>query len=455
MSRRRVALVSSEPLRERSAGIGIRYLELARRLPAAGPGPGIDVVAVSPAPEDEVPLPEGTARRFVAGRLPEILADCDAAVAQGQLANDLLRECPELPTAIDLYDPWLVENLHYAEELGLDPYRNDHATWVLQLSRGDFFLCSSEEQRLYYAGFLTALGRVNPHRLERDPDLAGLIAPVPFGVPRELPPHRPYLPELLGPPGPRERRLLFGGLYDWYDPDTLLDALERLADRAGPDAADWRLLLIRNPNPGTTPQRLLRRVERRCRERGWWGRQVELLDWVPAERRWDLLRDVDALVAPHRPSLETRLSMRTRFLEAVAAGCPVITSEGGTVSRLLREEGAGRVVPPGDPEALARALEDLLRDPDRPADGTDGAEPGQPARPGRGAQALAERFAWDRVLEPLVAFCENPRRDPTKDDFAFRPPTVAPPDAAGFRVRRRLRTTRLGRWLGRRLRGAQ
>ncbi len=444
---RRVALVSSEPLRERSAGIGIRYLELARRLPRAG----IDVVAVSPAPEDEVPLPEGSARRFVAGRLPEILADCDAAVAQGQLANDLLRECPELPTAIDLYDPWLVENLHYVEELGLDPYRNDHATWVLQLSRGDFFLCSSDEQRLYYAGLLTALGRVNPHRVAGDPDLAGLIAPVPFGVPQELPPHQPYLPDILGPPRPGERRLLFGGLYDWYDPDTLLDALERLADRAGPDAADWRLLLIRNPNPGTTPQRLLRRVERRCRERGWWERRVELLDWVPAERRWDLLRDVDALVAPHRPSLETRLSMRTRFLEAVAAGCPVITSEGGTVSRLLREEEAGRVVPPGDPEALARALEDLLGDLEREPVGAGHEDGGGHAR---GARALAERFAWERVLAPLVAFCENPRRDPTRDDFAFRPPTVAPPDAAGFRVRRRLRRSRVGRWLRRRLRGA-
>ena len=182
VDRPRLALISSEPLRPRAAGIGIRYLELARRLPEAG----VDVVAVSPADPEEVPLPPGTARRFVAGRLPEILADCDAALAQGQLANDLLLECPELPAAIDLYDPWLVENLHYTAELGLDPYRNDHATWVLQLSRGDFFLCSSDEQRLYYLGFLTALGRVNPRRVEQDPDLAGLIVPMPFGVPSEL-----------------------------------------------------------------------------------------------------------------------------------------------------------------------------------------------------------------------------------------------------------------------------
>ena len=33
---KRVLLLSSEPLRPRMAGIGVRYLELARRLPAAG-----------------------------------------------------------------------------------------------------------------------------------------------------------------------------------------------------------------------------------------------------------------------------------------------------------------------------------------------------------------------------------------------------------------------------------
>jgi glycosyltransferase involved in cell wall biosynthesis len=413
----RIALLSSEPLREKVGGIGVRYLELARRLPAHG----VEVVAVSPADPGETPLPPGSVRPFAAGRLAETLADCDAAVAQGQLANDLLLECPELPVAVDLYDPWLVENLHYAPELGLDPYRNDHATWVLQLSRGDFFLCSSEEQRLFYLGFLAALGRVNPRRLEMDPDLAGLIAPVPFGVPEELPPHRP----LLEPRAPGERRLLFGALYDWYDPWTLLDALELLAPepQAGPAAA-WTLLLIRHPDPAGTPQRLMRRVEERCRERGWWGTRVRVLDWVPAERRYDLLRDVDLLVAPHRPSLETRLSMRTRFLDALGAGLPVVTSEGGTLSRLLREEGAGWVVPPGDARALAAALEEALA---------------EPARHAAGAAVLARRFAWDRALEPLVAFCRAPRRDPTKEDFAFRPATEAPPDAPGFRLRRKLR----------------
>ena len=409
----RVALLSSEPVRERMAGIGIRYLELARRLPR----PGVEVVLISPAPRAEVPPVPGEVRIFEAGRVRELFADCDAAVAQGQLANDLVLACPELPTAIDLYDPWLVENAHYLDTLGLDPWRNDHATWVLQMSRGDLFLCASAEQRLYYAGFLTALGRVNPERLAADPDLEGLLVEVPFGVPDQLALHRPLLPARRG----GEKRILFGGLYDWYDPFTLLDALERLP------GLDWELYFVTNPNAEVTPQSLLGQVEERCRARGWWGDRVRALDWVPAERRFDLLRDVDLLCSPHQPSLETRLSLRTRFLDALAAGCPVVVSEGGTVARLVREHGAGWVVPPADAAALAAVLHAALGD------------EGERERRRAAGRALAASFAWDRVLGPLVEFCQEPWRDPTRERFAFKPETVAPADALGFRLRRRLK----------------
>jgi glycosyltransferase involved in cell wall biosynthesis len=147
---------------------------------------------------------------------------------------------------------------------------------------------------------------------------------------------------------------------------------------------------------------------------------------VPAERRFDLLRDADVLVSPHRRSLESRLSLRTRYLDAAAVGCPVVATEGGAAARLIAEHGAGRVVPPGDPEALAAALAALLD--------------GGPSDSERaGLRALAARFTWDRVLAPLVAFCRDPRQDPTKERYAFRPPPIAPADSLRFRLRRRLR----------------
>jgi glycosyltransferase involved in cell wall biosynthesis len=288
---------------------------------------------------------------------------------------------------------------------------------VLQLSRGDFFLCASEEQRDFYLGFLTALGRVNPERLRLDADLRGLIDVVPFGVPDELPAHRPWLaPATDGAP-----RLLFGGLYEWYDPWTLLSALDSLLDLR------WRLLFARNPNAGSTPQALLAAVERWVAQRGAaWRDRVELFDWAPIARRFDLLRDVSLLVSTHADGIETRLSLRTRFLDAMAAGCPVVTSDGGTVARLLRESGGGWVVPRGDAPALARVLRSVLESP---------REARARAEVGR---ATARTFTWSTVLAPLERFCAAPAVDPTREAFAFRPESPIPADDWRFRIRRKI-----------------
>ena len=414
----RVALLTAEPIRRRMAGIGIRYLELARRLPDFG----LDVVLFTTGPPEEVPR-EGLVsavdvRPFERGQLARLLADCDVAVTQGQVANDLLIEVPDLPTAVDFYDPFLVENFHYLDTLGLDPYRNDHATWVLQLSRGDFFLCSCEEQRQYYLGFLTAVGRVNPHLVRDDPDLRSLIAVVPFGMSLEFGEPCPLLPER----GVGEKRLLFGGLYDWYDPWPVLEALERL------DRPEWSLWLVRNPNPDGTPQKLFEEVRRWAEKRGFWETRLRTIDWVPADRRYDLLRDADLLVATHRSSLETRLSLRTRFLDALAIGRPVVTTEGGAISRMLKESGAGWVVPERDPDAVAAAFQEILE-----------GDPGLVEARCQAGRQLAEAFAWDKVLEPLVTFCREPRQESTKTEFAASLATAAPRDGLLFRLRRRWR----------------
>ena len=48
-------------------------------------------------------------------------------------------------------------------------------------------------------------------------------------------------------------------------------------------------------------------------------------------------------------------------------GTPVVTTDSGDHSEVVRASG-GQVVPPGDPEALARAMEaTLIRKPDRDA----------------------------------------------------------------------------------------
>lgn len=72
-----------------------------------------------------------------------------------------------------------------------------------------------------------------------------------------------------------------------------------------------------------------------------------------------------------------------KLFEYLAAGLPVLVNTPGWVARLVEAEGAGIVVPPGDPQAAARALDAL-------------ADPTARAAMGLRARALAERF--DRTL---------------------------------------------------------
>jgi glycosyltransferase involved in cell wall biosynthesis len=52
----------------------------------------------------------------------------------------------------------------------------------------------------------------------------------------------------------------------------------------------------------------------------------------------------------------------TVVLEAMAAGRPVVAANCGGIPELVEAEATGILVPPGDPHALARALERLLTD---------------------------------------------------------------------------------------------
>jgi len=103
------------------------------------------------------------------------------------------------------------------------------------------------------------------------------------------------------------------------------------------------------------------------------------------------------------PSLETELSFRTRVLDFLWAGLPVVSTAGGPAARLVEKSGSGRVVP-ARADALAAAVVTLLRDEEARA------------RASERALDTAKSFRWSRTLEPLVRFAAAPRRIPRRRD---------------------------------------
>jgi glycosyltransferase involved in cell wall biosynthesis len=83
-------------------------------------------------------------------------------------------------------------------------------------------------------------------------------------------------------------------------------------------------------------------------------------------------------------------------IEAAAAGCAVIASAHGGLPEIIRDGETGRLVPPNDPGALARAAAELLDDPS--------------ARDRLGAAAsldVRERYSAPRVLESIQALYDS------------------------------------------------
>ncbi|MEN8374462.1 MAG: glycosyltransferase family 4 protein [Gemmatimonadota bacterium] len=80
------------------------------------------------------------------------------------------------------------------------------------------------------------------------------------------------------------------------------------------------------------------------------------------------------------------------LIEAMAYGRPAIASDAGGIPDIVRHGENGLLVPPGDAEALAAAIESLALDPARVAD-----------LGRRGREYVAERFGWPSVIGSLEA----------------------------------------------------
>ncbi len=78
------------------------------------------------------------------------------------------------------------------------------------------------------------------------------------------------------------------------------------------------------------------------------------------------------------------------YLDAMACGVPCVGTRIEAVPEIVRHGDTGLLVPPGDPEALAAALERLLADPLLAR-----------AMGARGRQRVVSRFSWTHVAERL------------------------------------------------------
>jgi glycosyltransferase involved in cell wall biosynthesis len=403
MNTRHLLVISHDVVDKQMAGPGIRYWEMARALSGR-----MTVTLVSPGASlsgggfDSYSYTMGDWETLVpaVSRANVLLCSGDLLVPFPQLAT-----CGR-PLIIEATSPYTFESLHLNAHLPREQQETSFRARLETMRRaalsGDFFFCANDRQRNYWVGVLDAFGRINPDTYGADSTLQPMIDIVPFGLPSRAPEHTaPVMKGVIPGIGPADRVILWGGgLWEWLDPLTLVRAVSHVVETR----PDLRLVFpgTRHPNPAMPDMPMRHQTMELSEYLGLTDKVVFFGDWVPHELWPNYLLEADVGASLHFDSLETLFSFRTRMLDYIWAGLPMVVTGGDPASDLVTRYGLGVVVPSQDDKVVAAALAHLLETPDL-------------------REAFQERFelvrslfTWERTCEPIARFCEQPHFAPDR-----------------------------------------
>ena len=339
----RVLVVATEPVGARMAGPAIRACELARALADT-----CAVTLVGARAEHGARPPHAPARAGMADveALAAAVREHDVVIAQ-ELPPVVLERVARGPARLvaDLYNPIVVEVLAGVAERPPAARRRIHGRIVARtlglLAAADLVLCANERQRDLWIGGMALHGLLDPDAYARDPTLRSRVMVVPFGLPGGPPPAatgalRAAFPAI----GAGDRVLVWGGgVWGWLDPGTAIAAVERLRGRPSRPARP-RPARAGGDGPGGG-----RRGGRRggaagagCSARGCTSTTAG--SRTPSAARGSP-RPTSG-VSAHRDGAEARYAHRTRLLDYLWAGLPVVTTPGDALAARVERDGLGR-----------------------------------------------------------------------------------------------------------------
>jgi hypothetical protein len=365
-------------------GLAVRHWEIARAMSQKG----YHVTLVTPRPSDlhgDLPF------AFVPAAGPKTVKELcdrhDAVLYQGSV----IREFPFLSTRakkliVDLVCPVHLEDL----DKEIESYQGSLSLVGKWLECGDFYICGNERQRDYWLGLLSSTGKILELCKRGDKTLRGLIDVVPFGIPDEKPTKPKELLRGVIPGIDRDSivYLWWGGIWDWLDPDTPIEAAIA-AHKVNPAI---RLIFsnLAHPNGEVTPA--ARRSVELAKSLGGLNSVVFFNEHpVPYDDRGAFLLSADVGLISQRPNLETRFAARTRALDYWWAGLPILCAEGDEASDVVKQQEIGMVVR-GDVnswvEGFVRCAQPAFRNTSR-----------------ANISSMTDSLRWSSAIEPIERFC--------------------------------------------------
>ena len=310
---------------------------------------------------------------------------------------------------LDIYDPYNLATLeeYKNKPIGEQIEMNKFVVEVLneQLYHGDYFICASERQRDYWLGMLSALRRVNPVTYYADATFRKMIDVVPFGLPENKPIHSENV--LKGVVKGIEKDdfvvLWGGGIYNWFDTISLIKAMKIIWDKK--KSIKLFFMGVKHPDPMVKELTLVNETVSMAKNLDVFENNVFFnFGWVKYEDRQNYLLESDAGITTHPGHIETRFSFRTRALDYMWAGLPMISTEGDFFSDLIDKKTLGIAVKEKDPEDIARAIIRLAED------------KGFYIKCVNNLSEIAGDYTWNKVCAPILKYCMDPVKSSKRKD---------------------------------------
>jgi glycosyltransferase involved in cell wall biosynthesis len=390
----KLLVIAPEPVSAQLAGPNIRSLEIARQL-----AQDFDTTLAVPLTADVLPEAPLRLRVWTRGEVLTWLDAYDVVISQGTQypARGCLRANGRKPVQVfDLYNPLLFEliagSLH-----GTLPARHEvghlRRLTMLLLQRGDYFLCASPQQRDLWLGALYLTGRFTSPMVPSTDNLERFVGVVPFGhdgtVPRAV---MRVLKGVYPGIGATDRVILWGGgVWNWFDPLTLIRAMAEI----GKERRDIKLFFMgtRRPDIPGEPNQIVNTARTLACDLGLLQQTVFFNEtWLPFAARGDYLIESDIAICTTPQGLENYFAFRTRLVDAIWAGVPIVCTREGFFGEYVEAHDIGLTVRAGDVADVKHKIMTAL-------------QPDMQARFRRNLATCRNDWRWERCVQPLRAFC--------------------------------------------------
>lgn len=402
----KVLLYSHEYIGTSMAGPGIRYFEFAKALSRHH-----EVTLLTPN-EPDIALSNVKIYKNNDKILRESINVSDVLISQLITAKmALFAKYAGVKIILDAYDPMPIEHLEIFKyhSNATRQFQSDSILKIFRFSflMADAIISGSSKQRDLWMGFLMNLGKITPKAYDDNHSLSHLIDVVPFGM-SSAPPKRvgEGFRKKFGIKEGAHVILWGGGVWNWFDPLTLIHSVSEIAKTR--DDVYLVFMGLKPPNPHVPEMKMSLDAVELSKKLNLYDKKIFFnFGWTTYEERQSYLMEATIGASLHFEHLETQYSFRTRILDYLWAGLPIIGTEGDYFADLIKKHDLGYVVRQNDVEGVRKAIINIIDSPEKQI------------LMKENMARIRPQFYWEAVVNPIHVMITQFSKKP-KSSISFK-----------------------------------